>query len=471
VGKESASEVKEEVAAPQTSVVSVAPGAAPLLPGGPLDTARVLALQRRVGNAAVSSFLARQEAPTADAGTTPAGPVPTDAGTVPAGAGPTPEEEIATFRGQTFAPLPDYHPTSGIGQFDAAFEAATGALTITLKVGFTWVAGAGKGARGFRPEELQWTPEEQTEWRTNYIASASRQWGGAHQFHSTKPGWDAVLVNTTVTVVEDNADPHFIITVAKFPKDAPMVQSSICPPGTHHDGDNCAPNAATAPGGPPAPNGTASFDSNDLRPEAKLDWGNAIVAVPFEASKSDLDAAATGALQPVIDQMKADPATRVTVRGRASTTPPRGSHNAAEAAIANMDMARARSAAVQAALVAGGITADRIQVQNHGDRGAGAAAVWRRVDCQVGKQETQDVGIHETGHMLGLGDEYLNAGEAAGTPPEAGYNTMVQAQTGQPVGKQDDASAMSMGSTVRPHHYSSFLEALKAISSMTEWSL
>jgi hypothetical protein len=466
VGKETVRETTEEIAAPAPAIGG--PGLAPPMPGGPLGPGQVLNLQRRVGNAAVAGFLARQAVP--DAGPAPAGP--TDAGPQPAGgvAAATPEEEVAAFRTQTFAPLNDYHPTSGIGQFDTALAPATGVLTITLKVAFNWVSGAGRGARGFRPEELQWTPEEQQTWRQRYISSVSAQFGGAHAFHSTKPGWDAVTITTALSVIEDAGDPHFILTVAKFPADAPMVQSSICPPGFHHDGNNCVANAPGADGAP-APNGTADFDSNDLRAESKLDWSNPVTAIPFAAGASALDAGGTTALQGVIDALNAEPTARVTVRGRASTTPPQGTVGADAAAIANMDIARQRSAAVQAALQGAGIAADRIQVQNHGDRGAGPAAAWRRVDCQLGRQETQDVGVHETGHMLGLGDEYLEPGEAAGTPPEAAYDAMVQGQTGAGVGKANDASAMSMGSTVRPHHYSSFLEALKRLTAMDEWSL
>ena len=93
------------------------------------------------------------------------------------------------------------------------------------------------------------------------------------------------------------------------------------------------------------------------------------------------------------------------------------------------------------------------------------------MDVQLATQQTRTSGMHETGHMLGLGDEYLEAGEAAGAPVEAGYGAMVQTQTGAPVTKANDASAMSMSSTVRPAHFSSFLEALKRVSGMQEWSL
>ena len=342
----------------QEQAATAAPAVPALVPSPTLSTGTILALQRGAGNAAVAGMLARQAVP--DAG-------PVDAGPLPAGGSPvpTPEEEVAEFRKKTFAPQADFHPSSGIGQFDAGLDAARGALTVTLKVAYNFVDGSGPKAKGFRADELKWKPEEQAEWKTQYQTSVSAQWSAPITMKSTKPGWDAVTVTTKVVVVEDAGDPHFILTVAKYPKDAPMVQSSICPPGTHHDGNACMPNDPTTAGGPAAPHGTASFDSNDLRPESKLDWGNAVTAVPFASGKSELDPAGTSALQPVIDQAKANPAARVLLRGRASTTPPHGK-SADEAEIANMDIARERSAAVQAALVAGGIGAARIQAVNSG---------------------------------------------------------------------------------------------------------
>jgi len=451
---------------PEQAPATATPAAPALVPAGApaLSMGTILSLQRGAGNAAVAGMLARQAVP-ADAGPVDAGPLP--AGGSPA---PTPEEEIAEFRKKPFPPQADFHPSSGIGQFDAGLDAARGALTITLKVAYNFVDGSGPKAKGFRADELKWKPEEQAEWKTQYQTSVSAQWSAPITMKSTKPGWDAVTVTTKVVVAEDAGDPHFILTVAKYPKDAPMVQSSICPPGTHHDGNACLPNDPTTAGGSAAPHGTAEFDSNDLRPESKLDWGNAATAVPFASGKFELDAAGTAALQPMIDQAKANPAARVLIRGRASTTPPHGK-SADEAEIANMDIARQRSASVQAALVAGGVSAANIQAINSGQRGAGPGKEWRRVDVQLATQQTQDVGVHETGHMLGLGDEYLEAGEATGAPVEAGYGAMVQTQTGAPVTKANDASAMSMGSTVRPAHFSSFLEALKRVSGMQEWSL
>ncbi len=382
------------------------------------------------------------------------------------------QEELAAFRRRTFTPLTDHHPSSGFGQFDVTFDAATGAMVVTLKVAYDFVNGSPAAVSpGFRPEEFQWTPAEQTAWSTRYEADVSAQWSSRHVFHSTKPFWTAMLVNTTVRVVQDASHPHFRLTVAKYPNDAGMAQSSVCDPGRHHDatGDLCSVNAPAADGSVPG-HGTGSFDSNDMRPEQKLDWGNATVAVSFAQGGAALSTAGAALLQPVIAQLQAAPTAHVELTGRSSTDHRRGAP-AADRAVENMDLARARAAAVRSALIAAGITADRVLVRNQGEDAADAGAEWRRVDVQVGDHEMQDPALHETGHMLGLGDEYAVTGAGVGTPVEAGYQSMITATTGEVLARGRDESAMGVGSTVRPWHYSSFLEALRVISSDQSWGI
>jgi hypothetical protein len=136
-----------------------------------------------------------------------------------------------------------------------------------------------------------------------------------------------------------------------------------------------------------------------------------------------------------------------------------------------MDLARRRSAAVQAALIAGGATADQILVRNVGEENAGPEAEWCRVDAQVGTREMQNPGLHETGHMLGSDDEYPQTGAPAGTAVAADYDAMIQAQTGDVVTRGRNADAMSLGSTVRRWNYAAFLEALEKMTGETEWTL
>jgi hypothetical protein len=73
--------------------------------------------------------------------------------------------------------------------------------------------------------------------------------------------------------------------------------------------------------------------------------------------------------------------------------------------------------------------------------------------------------------MLGNADEYTSTGSAAGSAMPAKYDAMIRAQTGDVVTHADDASAMSMGSTVRRWNYAAFLEGLKEITKKSEWTL
>lgn len=73
--------------------------------------------------------------------------------------------------------------------------------------------------------------------------------------------------------------------------------------------------------------------------------------------------------------------------------------------------------------------------------------------------------VHEAGHMLGLGDEYVASGE--GDPSHA---EMVESEFGEGWGKADDGRIMSAGSDIHPEHSVVFLAALKEATDMEEWA-
>jgi len=462
-------EQAEPVGAVAPVAASAPPGLAALRSGG-LSVASVLALQRSAGNQAAGRIVA---------GSAPRSIQRDLLGDIGNAIGDAfdardneeeldAHEELEDFRDETYDPLEDYAPTSGVGLFDAACDMRGGTLTITLKVAYNFTAGdPTKVSAGFRAAEFQWTPAEQAEWKARYMREVGAMWSAQFVVSNTKPHWEAMTVATTVSVIEDAADPHFTLTVAKYPPDAGMVQSSICPPGFHHNAatGNCSANTAADD-----ESGTGELDSNDLRPEQKLDWGNATAAIPFTKGSSALGPAGTAALAPIITAVAGVAGAHVEITGHASNTH-RAGRTADEGAIDNMDLARQRSAAVQAALIAGGATADQVLVRNVGEANAGAGDEWCRVDAQVGTQQMQNPGLHETGHMLGSDDEYPQTGAGAGTPVAAKYDAMIQAQTGDVITRARNADAMSVGSTVRRWNYAAFLEALEAMTGETEWTL
>jgi outer membrane protein OmpA-like peptidoglycan-associated protein len=446
----------QPVVEPGVAAPAAAPGLGPL--GSGMSPTTVLALQRSAGNEAVTRALS--------GGRAPLGVSRDFFGSVFGDETADAQKALEEFRKQPCAPLVNHKPSSGLGQFDVTADMAAGTMTVTLKVAYNFVDGnAASVPKGFRPEEFKWKEDEKTTWKAQYQKDVSELWSAKFQAKSTEKHWESMVVDITVSVVEDAA-PHFTLTVAKYPPDAAMVQSSICPPGYHHDAasGNCAANAAGDG------TGTAALDSNDMRPEQKLDWGNASSAINFPEGGSTLDGAAKTALDPIVTALKGHPEAHVELTGRASSTHRRGD-SADDGAIRNMDLARKRTAVVQQALLDAGATGDQILVRNEGENNAADGKEWCRVDAQVGTKQTQDPALHETGHMLGNEDEYTGTGSAAGSAMPAKFDAMVKAQTGDVVTHVDDASVMSMGSTVRRWNYSAFVEALKDISKKQEWSL
>jgi hypothetical protein len=76
---------------------------------------------------------------------------------------------------------------------------------------------------------------------------------------------------------------------------------------------------------------------------------------------------------------------------------------------------------------------------------------------------SQTVAFHEAGHMLGLGDEYNRKKTPA-------HEKLVQAEFGHGVPRHKDGRLMSDGDLIVPEYGVTFLEALRGITAMKEWS-
>ena len=322
-----------------------------------------------------------------------------------------------------------------------------------------------------------WTAEEKEQFRSQFASDIAAQWSGHFTFGSTKPYWDTLAVPCSINVVEPVDDPHYQLTVDKYPADADMSTSSVCPAGTHHAhvGNACPANEAEEEGGAVPERGTGRFDSNDLRDEMKL--VDSRKTIPFSPGNDTLDSTGTDAAVDIGMLMIADPALQVTLVGRANSAPGDGISSvdtgmtAADLAIEKMDLARRRTEQASAVIQSGGISAERIFIRNAGMGGAGPGDSWDRVDAKLSVRETQLPGLHEAGHMLGLGDEYGTTASPSGTAVLPGYQSMLDANGGPTLARGRNESAMSVGSTVEPWHYTPFLEALKAIDGSNDWMI
>lgn len=84
---------------------------------------------------------------------------------------------------------------------------------------------------------------------------------------------------------------------------------------------------------------------------------------------------------------------------------------------------------------------------------------------------------HEFGHMLGVGDEYVEVNERRHIDrprgAETGHSGLVAARlpAEAPVRAADDDRLMSTGDVVWPHHYVTFVDALVQMTHVREWGL
>ena len=98
----------------------------------------------------------------------------------------------------------DNVPSTGMGKFDAKYDAKTGQLLITVKIHFEF-----KGT---------WTPDEEKQFQDRFITQVEQGWSGKYHFTCTKPGFtdlDVVPVVRVETVAKDKA--HYAVEVGSGP--------------------------------------------------------------------------------------------------------------------------------------------------------------------------------------------------------------------------------------------------------------
>jgi len=378
--------------------------------------------------------------------------------------GPSPEEiaqqEEEVFFQTCWMPVDDFlTPTGGV--FDASLEGTD--LNITLKVSYDFQPGDPANAPvGVSPAELNWTQDEKDLFRMDFASTVSGTWSLNHRIRSTREFWTREI-DVFVDVVEDDADPHFKITVHKYPPDTGDGPASVCDSGYHHGagGNTCDANAAGDE------SGTTILDSRDTSQTRVRNGGQATIGVWFDSGDSDLDATDVASLAAPAADLVAHPEWNVELRGRAS---------AEGGARSNLELARDRTESVADELTDKGASDDQMIRENKGEESAARNnANDRRVDVQVLDVQTQVTANHEAGHMFGLADEYLGAGEAPNTPLDPAYRQFIADNAEVPPGglpnKGPSDNIMSNGMDIQNWHYAPFVAALKQVTGSDEWTV
>ncbi len=433
----------------------------------------VLALQRGAGNAAVARSLAIRR-------------------TIARVIDDRPYNEARQARDEWIAEglrgPADHVPSTGRGGFEAQYDPAAQKLTIELRGGVDFRDGMklyfgrfavaqqpGNGPAAAAATAINQLPADQraaamapwiwddsakTTFLSEFESSIENAWSAKHQFHCSKEFWTDLGAAVDVrVVVRDGAQSsgsgeHMNVvsykesdaTVASTP--AHVAQTEVI--GDHDADDNeMVVNSTHTRRRSDIPQNVAiSFTSGSdtLTADANtnLSWfGNAYKSgggpVCSQCSREITEAAAANV--------------NVNLEGQ-------GADQAAKDA-----SAQARFAAVKAQLIAGGMTDANtrctLTITATGDNGG----------VRMGRGVQQIVAAHEAGHMFGLGDEYTapfsGTGGDLGTPVDPGLG----GAQGLPEATHENSDTiMSVGDAVRPQHYATFLEALKAVTAMADWA-
>ena len=485
----------------------------------------MLAIQRALGNRTVQRLVQRQGPKDAGAaGGAPPDPdaaLPEDLRTFRT-RGPAPADAAG-------APIT---PSTGMGGFNARYDPASMVLTITLNIGMTFLDGmkiAGnrvksnkdsldnsalainqmlgrlrgeKRTKALAQVKDQWTwtgagDPRVTAWMAAYRGNVMGAWSSAGTgiiFQGSRTGWESQLAKVNVVVNTQNVTSLAPGAPVPGPKPVHCKADIYKTPDEDTDfGANVDPGEA---------------DKGD---DQKLELGSGQVtaqshlltnSIRFANNSSTLGSRAQERLKRWIISFQATPGTpgnSIAITGHANTkgdTTEAGRER-------NLNLSLDRALSVEKFLKETSVEGSLLRnaesringLAGVGTTDAGEEAEWRRVDIVVGTGQGQNIAAHEFGHMLGLYDEYASTPkrDAAGNPikdrkgdtitrglingtgDEVGVKTehdalVAKMGLGGSVNENND-NIMSLGSTIRPQHYSTFMEALHNVTGVNDWRL
>jgi len=478
----------EPVATPEPASVAVpaAPSAAPVAFShahghacgcascSPAWSARnVLALQRGAGNAAVARQIATRR-------------------TVARVIDDRPYNEGRQARDEWIAGgvrgPEDHVPSTGRGGFEVQYDPAGQKLTIELRGGVDFRDGMklyfgtfavaqqpGNGPAAAAATAINKLPRDQraaamapwiwddaakATFLSEFESSIEGAWGGKHQFHCSKEFWTDLGAAVDVRVVV---------------RDGAQTSGS----GEHMNVVSYKESDATVNSTPAHVAQTEVIGGHDA------DDNEMVVNSTHTRRRSDILQNVAIGFNPGTSTLTADAVNNLNYFGNAykSGGGPQCSQcskQISEAAVGNVNVnlagegsdatqteasAQARFTSVKAQLIAAGMTDAGARCTLTITPGTGNSG-----GVRMGRGVQQIVAAHEAGHMFGLGDEYTapfsGTGGDLGTPVDPGLG----GAQGLPEAVHENSDTiMSVGDAVRPQHYATFLEALKAVTAMSDW--
>ena len=457
--------VETDHAAPET-----APATAPAVPDVAPATlvpsvARVIALQRSVGNSAVTRLLQRDPTGVLVPGQEEYDTARKDRDAFVAGGKKGP---------QTYNPS-TRNPDNYYGGFDVEYDPGAEQLLISLKGAVLFKAGIvldGSGnavavetsaqtaaavnainaldpaARPAAVAPWQWSfqggpdADDDTKFLDKFKSSVESAWRAKHPFHATKKYWEDLGANTEmkveVTKVADasgkSGTQHMLVNAHKVPSSGFIGG----------DADVSRKGGKTGS----AFDNVMNVTSEDVTERKD---GLLTVGVSFQPGKGLLTPKSVGTVWRLSKEMP-NPKAGATVETAGLTVSVQGKDD---------QQRKDRFDAVLDHLKqGGGMDPARVKFVDGGEGDNGTIT--------VGDGKAQTVVAHESGHMFGLDDEYTGKGAyAPGKKTEHTGMADKAGLTGTMHAKSD--SIMSEGANVRPQHYITFLDALKFVSGMDEW--
>jgi len=327
--------------------------------------------------------------------------------------------------------------------------------------------------------EYMWDRASKAQWCTDLDQVIDSGWSGKHSFFINKPQWDwigaDVDVDLDVSEGTRGGHDHLVLDVYKVPEGEAM--------SNYIDGSSVSWGNQTDP-----MDQTGIFASTDLT--AREDEVLEADPVFFANNSSQLDRTARDHLDGFVRTFEGAP-------GSAASQAPdvslEGYASASGAADYNQQLSEQRTESVATYLRQHGFSnvATRVTSSGKGEDEAWAEdpnnSYDRRVEMEVDGGADQIIAVHEFGHAFGLDDEYAtgdkngNPSWISGTGNDAGTQVEHDAVTQQMTNASGDHlpgavsenndNVMSFGNEILPQHYSTFWEALRTATGVSEWSV